>query len=393
MTNNRLHRAITTRRFQRLVVVFVVAAAVLVALVVYFAFSRTTITITPHLAQNTVDLQFLIIAPNTTAMQTDDPTLNGTIVSKDVTVTQVGTVSTNATTAQPSKAVGTVTIINNSGKSQTLRETTRLLSDGGVLFRTTKLVVAPARGSVDVGVLADQPGVQGEIAPSKFEIVALWPGLKSQIYGESKNVFTGGTTTEARVTQEDLNAARKDILDKLASEGRVAIEDELLKDPVLAKQDIVALTLGNRTESPGAAVGDTVSNFTYTMTTRVTAVVMDQTVFNDALTAGAEAAVDKDHRFLGFAEDQKKASVRDIDEEKHTATVTVSVPAKTVVRLSSSIFDRSNLVNRDRQEVLSYFSQFDDIAKTSVHFSPFWVFRTPSLPDHIDIKLLDPTSA
>lgn len=393
MTDNRLHRAITTRRFQRLVFVFLIAAAVLVALVVYFAFSRTTITITPHLVQKSVDLQLFIIAPDATATQTDSPALNGTIMSKDVTVTQAGTVSTNTSTAQPAKAVGTVTIINNSGKSQTLRETTRLLSDGGILFRTTKLVVAPARGSVDVSVQADQPGVQGEILPSKFEIVALWPGLKSQIYGESKATFTGGTTTEARVAQEDLNAARKVILDKLASEGRVAIEDELLKDPVLAKQDIVALTLGNRTESPGAAVGDPVSTFTYTMTTRVTAVVMDQTAFNGALTAGAEAAVDKDHRFLGFIEDQKKASVRDIDEDKHTAIVAVSVPAKTAVRLSSSIFDRSNLVNRDRQEVLSYFSQFDDVAKTSVHFSPFWVFRAPTLPDHIDIKLLDPVSS
>lgn len=392
MTDLRQHRAITTRRFQRLVVVFVIIAAVLVALVIYFAFSRTTITITPHRVQKSVDLQFPIVPPGAPAAQTDTPTLNGTIISKDVTVTQTGTVSTNASSAQPAKASGTVTIINNSGKPQTLRETTRLLSDGGILFRTTKLVVAPAHGTVAVNVQADQPGVQGEIAPSKFDIVALWPGLKSQIYGESAAAFTGGTTTEAHVTQEDLNTARKVVLDKLTDEGRVAIEDELLKDPVLAKQDVVALNLGGRTESPGAAVGDTVTTFTYTMTTHVTAVVMDQTLFHDALTARAQSAIEKDHRFLGLIEDQKKVSLRDIDEDKHTATLVITVPVTTVIRLANPIFDRSNLVNRDRQEMLSYFSQFDDIAKTIVHFSPFWVLRAPSLPDHIDIKLLDPVS-
>ncbi len=54
------------------------------------------------------------------------------------------------------------------------------------------------------------------------------------------------------------------------------------------------------------------------------------------------------------------------------------------------MFDRRNFVNKDRQDILAHLSQFDEVAKAEVHFSPFWVFRAPSLLDHIEIKLLEP---
>ena len=44
-------------------------------------------------------------------------------------------------------------------------------------------------------------------------------------------------------------------------------------------------------------------------------------------------------------------------------------------------------MNMDREEVERYFAQYPEIESVEVHFSPFWLFRTPSLADHIDVKL------
>jgi len=99
------------------------------------------------------------------------------------------------------KATGIITIYNTySSSPQTLVKTTRFVSEGGKLFRTTKTIVVPGAdassgkivpGSTTVEVIASEPGNEYNIGPSTFSI----PGFKGTpkylaFYGESFSAFT-----------------------------------------------------------------------------------------------------------------------------------------------------------------------------------------------------------
>lgn len=119
-------------------------------------------------------------------------------------------------------ARGTVRIESHWSEVQPLAATTRLLSEGGVLFRTTRRVDVPPGGVAEVEVTADQPGESGNIGPGRFTIVALWPGLQEKIFGTSTVGTAGGGGTAAAVAEPDLakaeGAARAKALDSAAAE-------------------------------------------------------------------------------------------------------------------------------------------------------------------------------
>ncbi len=389
MSKRPARRMLSTRRFQQLVMVFVACTIIVLLIVVYFSFSKTVILVTPAVQSVPSRVQLSLgpaaAADNTNAAQ---PDLSGRILTKELSVENTFT-DVAAATEEPAMAGGTVTIYNKWSKNQPLRAGTRLLSDGGVLFRTTDFVDVPSGSSVTVQVLADQPGKDGEIGPSHFAIVALWEGLKQSIYGESTAAMTGGTVKKARVTDMDLQKAHVALLAKLTS----AASDELQR-ALDAEADkgltILAIQKEVLNEEIGVKAGDETNAITSTVKANVTGIAVSNDMFDAALQTAAAQALKTEDRILSVEAKKDGMTVSESDAEQQTATLEVQATARTVVRLSNPMFDRTQLLNRDRQEIAAHFSQFDGIAKTEVRFSPFWVIRSPSLPDHIEIKLLDP---
>ncbi|MBU2235711.1 hypothetical protein KKA01_01485, partial [Patescibacteria group bacterium] len=79
--------------------------------------------------------------------------------------------------------------------------------------------------------------------------------------------------------------------------------------------------------------------------------------------------------------------IKSYDLEEQSAVLKVTLNGTTYVKLTSPIFKRDNLTNRDKQEIKTYFLDFSEIQNVDVKFSPFWVFRSPSLKDHIEIVI------
>ncbi len=119
-----------------------------------------------------------------------------------------------------SKARGTVFIYNSySSNKQFLKVETRLLSDEGKLFKTTKGVTVPGAkiqdgeiipSRIEVEVIADEAGEEFNILPSKFKI----PGFEGSpkfkgFYGESVKAMTGGAKGNVKfVTSQDFQKAK-----------------------------------------------------------------------------------------------------------------------------------------------------------------------------------------
>ena len=183
------------RYFSPLLITFIIVVVALVVAVCYVAFSRTTIAITLKDVPATLPFQY------TAAELEIEPTT--VEINADYTFTDY-----DADSSEDAIARGTVTLVNNYSVDQPLRETTRLLSDGGVLFHTDELVTVPAGGSIEVGVYADQPGASGNIGASKFEIVALASSLKDKIYAVSDEAMSGGLIKKVTLTDELVSEAK-----------------------------------------------------------------------------------------------------------------------------------------------------------------------------------------
>lgn len=381
------HRRYTARAFQRHVVVFVGVTVVVLLGVVYFAFSKTIITITPALRHQTLE------ATVTTGVASAEQPVDvaGVVLQFPVAAEQT-TTATGSGTVEEGRAGGTVTIRNTSGRAQPLQAGTRLLSDSGILFRTQERVDVPAGGSATVGVLADEPGPAGDVAPTHFTIVALWPGLQSLIYGESAETFTGGKKQTAVVTQENMDTAKKAALATFDKSAREQAAAELAKRADGKGLTVVAVLHETPTATSSAQVGDTVTSFTYAVAGTTTAVAAEQAALRTILKQKLAAAVDRDRTMQSYAEGSEIMTIKEVTHDGANATLLAKAEVTTVIKAESPLFDRANLVNRNRQEILEHFGQFPEVARVDVRFSPFWVLRAPSLADHIEIKLLSPAA-
>lgn len=366
------------RWYNKIVIGFVVLTVILIALIAYFSFSKTTITVTSAdlsqeitLEANASDLGGLVLV---------------TDVESAVSVDQFDTFE-----EAEGRASGTVTIVNNYSQNQPLVETTRLLSEEGVLFRTQETVTVPAGGSVEVAVAADEEGADGDIGPSTFEIVALWDGLKEDIYATSEEPMTGGTVKSAVVSATDIANAQEEAESAIAS---VAIErfqediqtrEELPDNPYLVEGAYVVEALS---ENANAEAGDTVSALEVSTTATVAGAVIDR----ESLSAYVKEQLDQIvAEGVQLGSDQTiqdvTVSVTSIAEDSTDAVLQIAFSVDMKLSPESEILDSKQLVNKSEGEVQTYLTAFDEITEVSVRFSPFWLKRTPALADNITLQV------
>ncbi len=135
------------------------------------------------------------------------------------------------------KAKGKIKIFNNYNLSQTLTTNTRFQapSEKVLYFRSTKTVTVPAKGTLEIAVVADRAGEEYNIEPSTFSI----PGLAGfpqyySIYGKSSAPMIGGFKGEiAKVEKGDLERARNILVEKLFSEARESLRSKVAGEFIL----------------------------------------------------------------------------------------------------------------------------------------------------------------
>jgi hypothetical protein len=153
-----------------------------------------------------------------------------------------------ATGSAPSgdaRAVGTISIINETSNDYRFVATTRFLSPEGVLFRMKEAANIPANGTVDVEVYADKVGVGGDIEPTKFTIPGLSADLQPRVYGQSHVAMTGGGGTVTAVAESDIEAARIELVKRSLVEARenfkvMISEAELALDDLITSKELKA---------------------------------------------------------------------------------------------------------------------------------------------------------
>jgi hypothetical protein len=144
------------------------------------------------------------------------------------------------------KASGTIIVYNNaSSASQALVKTTRFQTPEGKIYRIPNDISVPGKtsagpGSLEVTVVADQPGADYNIGLSDFTL----PGLKGDpkfttVYARSKTPMTGGIVGSEKGVDPSAEAAAKtkneaDLRAQLAEEAQAQVPADFILYPSLS---------------------------------------------------------------------------------------------------------------------------------------------------------------
>ncbi len=379
-----IHRTKIQRSYRTIVVVFFIVAILLVTSIAYFSFSKTTISVVAKPDPYSTTITFSIVQKTEPESLSDQTVLAGVVLETTQEVQKEFQAQTQKDTV-PAKATGSVVIYNKQSKAQPLVAGTRLLSPENILFRTDTRVDVPANGQVEVTVTADQPGKTGELGATHFTLPALWPGQQDKVYAENAEPMTGGTRNTTVATREEIAKAKRETFDECYAKALDVMDTELKK----RNADYTIRASKKEVISELSSVEPETATTTYTITTKihVIGVSYDEQNANAQALKQSQNKVSSNATFILSTDTPYRSEVDQYDMTNQSANLRVTVSGSTIVNLSHDMFDRKKLMNMDREEVERYFAQYPEIESVEVHFSPFWLFRTPSLADHIDVKL------
>jgi len=377
----------TTKFYKKIIIIFSAVAVIIIGFILYFVIAKTVITVTQTSDENSTTFNVSIKKELIDEDKASNNYLTGYLIKTVISGSQEY-INENSGEEIEDQATGTVTIYNNWSQEQPLAATTRLLSSDGILFRIKERADIPAGGKLEnVEVYADQPGLSGDIDPTKFTIPGLWAGLQEKIYAESDAAMTGGIREKRIVTQEVIYEAAESLRQYLLKQAKDELEQT---EEITSNNDTISLQAMTSILLEGEAsaeIGNEAQSFNTTMKISALAVVFDEQSLLNLAIKNFENELAEDESVVGYDDSTITYSVTEFNFDDQTASLQVTLTANTLPGLSDPIFDRENITRKNEQEIKSYFSNFDSIQDVSVKFSPFWVSKTPGLKNQIKIKL------
>ncbi len=367
-----------SRLYRNATLVFLGCAVVIAGAIAFVSFSLTTITVT----LTTHD----VTATPTIAIAEEPNADTGTIAGKVLTVVKEGAATHDVPkdgSAIDDYAHGTVTFTNEWTKTQPLAAGTRLkAASNGLIYRTTARVDVAVGRTTAAEVVCDAAGASGEVGPDRFEIVALWPGLKEKIYAESATAFTGGTRSSAQLSQATIDGAKAALSERLADEASTS-EPSVPDGMTLID---VRFALGS-TMTASAKAGDQVGSFSVKGTTTLAFIAVDQDALDGALAASLASALPADERYLDDAP-EAVWKLLDISEKNGTAHLQVALRARATLTSDSTRLTPERFVDRTSDEIRSTLLGTPGVSAVSVAIAPFWASRTPANAGQIRVTVI-----
>lgn len=341
----------------------VIIAVIILMGVILVNFSSATIKITPHQEFADIDRRFTLNF-QTSQLEKED------IITSSATGVAVG----------GQKASGQIVIYNTySSKSQKLLIDTRLSTKDGKIYKTSKAVVVPGNGSIEVAVYADKTGPEYNIGLSDFTIVGFKGTAKyAKIYGRSKTEIKGGTKENAVIISEkDIASAKNNLKQKIETYLRDYLNQQKPADYILYK-NAVNIEWSDDPANPKA--GDITNSFNLREKGKATGYLLKKDDLSKALTP-----------------DKNNVSVINLDElnfnllsqNAGASQITFSIKGK--ARLVSNIDMDSltaSLLDIKDKNYKAVFEKYPEIERVEIIFSPSWWPWLPSSKSRIHFEMV-----
>lgn len=363
--------------YRRIALSFVAFVAIILAVVLYISTMRAEIVL--HPVEDTIVAEFLLDVVKT---PTSDKEVRGRVLSTTLGRSETIQAEGNQTETKVGKAGGVVQLRNTSNQSQVLVKTTRLLSESGILFRLQKDVTVPAGGSVEAPILADEEGAEGDVGPGRFTIPGLSVSRQAEVYAVSDVSMQGGLTTNAVLSQDQIDAAIKRVEATLTEEAKIALRNEV--QGLFSGESFRTEVVSTRTS---AEAGDHVASFDVTLNVRVIGVFFDQDAVSRLAEAELASSLGEGRTFLSPSTDSLQMTVEKVNDEEGQANIRVYLDGKAITSSASRLLDPARFVGLTSDEVSELLIS-DGVAKeVEVRLSPPWVRSVPRLKDHVKILI------
>ncbi|MFH1610352.1 MAG: hypothetical protein ABIA91_00490 [Patescibacteria group bacterium] len=153
------------------------------------------------------------------------------------------------------KARATANIYNYTGRSAPVTSKVELIHSSGKKYFLTQTVTVPGASVSDIGevvpgeitveVEASEAGEDFNQSSGRLNISVLTLEMQGKIYVEAQE-FTGGTSEVVQVvSQEDLDNAQEDLIDKLTPDLKDKLKDELKKTNLVIRDELADLKIIN----------------------------------------------------------------------------------------------------------------------------------------------------
>jgi len=369
--------AIPLIMYRRIALTFIILVVCALLAVLYLSTVQAVIHVESTQAQVTTEF-----VANVFATPTRETDVHGQVLSGSLGKTQSFTSTGTSSKTIEDIATGTVTIYNNLSFTQALVATTRLLSQEGVLFRLKSAVIVPSGGSVEAQVYADQPGASGDIKPTRFTIPGLSRVRRESVYAQSSEAFTGGVSTIAIVSQEEMDAAVLTLQETLLNDAKemlVAEADETFSGASY-DSEIVEQTFSIE---PGTEV----KAFDLTLTIKVTAVFYDKQALEKIAIAKLYEGLGQGQEFVQVDPGTMVVAVDGVNQERQEANIHVTLSAPAITSQTSEALHVARFVGMTEEEIRDLLLAEGVATDVQVDFFPFWVHTVPRLKDHIYIDI------
>jgi len=366
--------------YRKIAVSFIVLTVLFIGLIFYLTMVKVSITIVPA-QQKLSDSLTVAVYDQSKAGLAGNQDIVGAVKQVDVQLSKKYPVSGKEVLG--SEVTGKVTIINNYTKNQPLVATTRLITADNKLFRIKDTVNVPAGGQAVVNVYADEAKPEMAVGPTNFTIPGLWAGLQDKIYGQSQAAMVYSEKVKKSITQNDIDAAVKDLKDNLVSQAKDQI-GAAFKD-----YDQVIYQLDNNAVSQqfDGKVGEEKDSFNATMKTKVTVVAFKDDKTYDLAQQKLNSTLADGQELIEFNKSEMSYSLSQVDPVAGTASVNVAFSGKMSLKDSAGIVDRNKLVGLTSDQLKQYLDKIPQIAGYEIKFSPPFITKVPNLTDRISIEI------
>jgi len=350
---------------------FLAITLILFGVIVFMSSKRAIITITTR--PEPVDIT-TTIGVNSDAARA----VPGTVVTTTLTQTEIYHPTGNK--EEPGIAEGTVTLHNETSLDQPLIATTRLLTSDGILFRLKDRVLVPAGGTVTAEVYADEEGAKSDIGPTKFTIPGLNETKQAVIYATSEVAMSGGVKKIGSVSQEDIDKAKKLLLEDLKSSAEAALVDQVDQTLTLAIYDVA-----DPAYTVGAEIGEEVSDFTLSASVTVVGVFVSPEEVNKLASDVLMSRAIDDAEYIEPSDAAPAVTLSSYDAADNTAELEVTYTGRATINPESKQLDKIAFYGKTKDEVRRYLLSLDHVYGVDVHLRPAWTQTIPHVADHVDV--------
>jgi hypothetical protein len=302
-------------------------------------------------------------------------------------------------------AKGTVRIINNYSRPQTLVKITRLLTADGKLYRIDKTITVPPKSEMSVGVYADQPGQEFAIGPTKFSIPGLWIEIQKYIYAQSDEAFVAvpsdapapqptakplpkptpiAPTSGKVVTQLMIDNAERSLKEAVIDGAKKSLLSEVT-DPKFT--EVVYMIRELEKPKTNVSVGQSTDKFMAQVKLEVIAVFYTKEDMLALLRMKLKEKIPEGREFLPLDPSQISFDIIAADATAETASLHVKAEGAYRLTSSSAALQKDMVAGKSKDEAIRLLKAVDGVDDVTITFTPRWFSKVPALKDHIDITV------